>query len=152
MLIPISIPFLTIREDTIGIGSTTHLRIKEVNMRRMNPKRFALVFGVIFALFYLESVLVVAAPGRGAPFPFLKAVFPVLRADIPVWEIIVGVMGAFLLGWLIGAAVVDLHRYRLLAGSIRQNLRAVEYGKYSGKAGGHGGNHTDHDKHFPNGR
>lgn len=86
-------------------------------MGSINIRKFGLAFGTTFALFYLGCVMVMASVSREAAVFFFNSLFhgvdvsSILRTDMPVWEMITGLVETFILGWLIGAAIASIYNY-----------------------------------------
>lgn len=88
-------------------------------MNTINIKKFGFAFGATFALLYLGCVVVMLSLSReGAVFFFNSLmhgvdVTPILRTDMPLYEMIIGLAEIFILGWLIAATVASLYNLRL---------------------------------------
>ncbi len=88
-------------------------------MNTINIKKFGFAFGTTFAFLYLGCVVVMLSLGKeGAVFFFNSLmhgidVTSILRTDMPLYEMIIGLIEIFILGWLIGATVASLYNLRL---------------------------------------
>jgi len=84
-------------------------------MGAINVKKFGLAWGSTFALLYVGCAVVMAVAGReGTIFLFNSMmhgidVSGVIRMDVPVVEMILGIVQVFILGWLIGATVASIY-------------------------------------------
>lgn len=80
-------------------------------MNVFNTKRLGFAFGTTFSLLYLGSVFIIhTVPKEEAGFFFNSIVHGIdgsfiLRLDMPLSEMIVGIFEVFILGWLLGTAV-----------------------------------------------
>jgi len=88
---------------------------REDIMGAINVKKFGLAWGSTFALLYVGCAVVMAVAGReGTIFLFNSMmhgidVSGVIRMDVPVVEMILGIVQVFILGWLIGATVASIY-------------------------------------------
>lgn len=88
-------------------------------MNTINIRKFGFAFGTTFALLYLGCVIVMSAIGRDAAIFFFNSlmhgvdVTSILRTDMPLYEMALGLIEIFILGWLIGATVASLYNFSL---------------------------------------
>ena len=88
-------------------------------MKTIDFKRFGMAWGVTSALLYLGCVFVMWAAGKEAGVRFFNSlmhgidVAPIIRTDMPWWEMGMGLVEIFILGWLIGAAVAAIYNFGL---------------------------------------
>jgi len=88
-------------------------------MATIDIRRFGFAFGATFALLYLGCVLVMAVLSKGEAIFFFNSlmhgveVTSILRTDMPFYEMVIGVVEIFILGWLIGATVASLYNLAL---------------------------------------
>jgi hypothetical protein len=93
--------------------------IWEVVMGRIDIKRFGLAFGSTAALLYLGCILVVSTAGRETTIRFFNSllhgidVTAILRTEMPLWEMLMGIVETFILGWLIGASIASIYNFGL---------------------------------------
>lgn len=89
----------------------------EVIMERIDIKRFGLAFGSTSALLYLGCILVMSTVGRATTILFFNSllhgidVTTILRTEMPLWEMLMGVVETFILGWLIGASIASIYNF-----------------------------------------
>ena len=89
----------------------------EVIMERIDIKRFGLAFGSTSALLYLGCILVMSTVGRATTIFFFNSllhgidVTTILRTEMPLWEMLMGVVETFILGWLIGASIASIYNF-----------------------------------------
>ena len=84
-------------------------------MGAINVKKYGLAWGSTFALLYVGCAVVMSVAGReGTVFLFNSMmhgidVSGVIRMDVPIGEMILGIVQVFILGWLIGATVASIY-------------------------------------------
>jgi hypothetical protein len=92
--------------------------MREQNMERIEVKRFALAWGITFALLYLGCVFVMATTGRERTIFFFNSlmhgldVSSIIRMNMPFWKMLVGIIEIFILGWLTGATIAAIYNFR----------------------------------------
>lgn len=80
-------------------------------MQRLNIRRMGLALGSAFALTYLGCAFVMLTVPKDAAIRFFNSIMhginvePIMRWDMPWWEMIIGVLEVFILGWLFGGVV-----------------------------------------------
>ncbi len=83
----------------------------------INVKRFGLAWGTTCALLYIGCATVMAIAGReGTIFLFNSMmhgvdVSTVIRMDVPILEMIFGIIQVFILGWLVGATIASIYSF-----------------------------------------
>lgn len=86
-------------------------------MEHINVKKFGLAWGVTSALLYLGCVFLMLVVGKQGSIVFFNAlmhgidVTTILRTDMPFWEMILGIVEIFILGWLIGATIASIYNF-----------------------------------------
>ena len=86
-------------------------------MNLINVKRFGFALGAAFAVLHLGCAFVMATVPHEAALRFFNSIThgvnwePVMRWDMPVWEMLIGVLQVFILGWLFGAFVAVLYNF-----------------------------------------
>lgn len=81
----------------------------------LSPRRLGFAFASISALLYLGCAFVMLTVPQEAAIRFFNSVMhgvdvtPIVRWDMPWWEMSIGVLEVFILGWLIGATVAALY-------------------------------------------
>lgn len=84
-------------------------------MEHISFRRFGLACGTTAALLYLGCVLVVASVSRESQIRFFNSlvhgidVTSIVRTQMPVREMLLGVVEVFILGWLIGASIASIY-------------------------------------------
>ncbi len=88
-------------------------------MDTIKIKKFGLAVGVTFALLYMGCVFVMSTVSKESAILFFNSLIhgvdstSIIRTGIPFWEVIIGVIEAFILGWLTGATVASIYNLRL---------------------------------------
>lgn len=88
-------------------------------MGAINIKKFGLAFGFTFALLYLGCMLVMSTVGKEGTIFFFNSlmhgidVTSIIRMDMPLWEMIIGIIEIFILGWLTGATIASIYNFGL---------------------------------------
>ena len=86
-------------------------------MDAINIKRFGFAFGATFALLYLGCVFVMATAGKEVAIRFFNSllhgidVSSIIRMNMPVGEMVIGVIEIFILGWLSGATIASIYDF-----------------------------------------
>lgn len=84
-------------------------------MSAINTKRFGFAFGSTFALLYLGCVFVMATVGSEVTIRFFNSllhgldVTSIIRMNMPIGEMIIGIIEIFILGWLTGATIASIY-------------------------------------------
>lgn len=84
-------------------------------MAAIDIRRFGLAWGLTAALLYLGCALVMATVSRDTQVLFFNSllhgidVTPMLRATMPVWEMVMGLVETFILAWLVGASIASIY-------------------------------------------
>ena len=85
----------------------------------INVKRFGMAFGLTSAILYLGCVFVMWTVGREASIVFFNSlmhgldVSTIIRTDMPLWEMAMGLVEIFILGWLTGATIASIYNFGL---------------------------------------
>lgn len=80
-------------------------------MNTLSPTRFGFALAVASALAYLGCVIVMATVPQDVAVRFFNSIMhgvnvePIMRWEMPWWEMVIGVLEIFILGWLFGAVV-----------------------------------------------
>jgi len=80
-------------------------------METMNVKRAGLAFGCTGALLYVGCALLMMMAGSAGTVKLFNSllhgldVSSIVRMGVPLMESLLGLVGTFLLGWLIGACI-----------------------------------------------
>ena len=90
-----------------------------VDMERINIKWFGLAWGVTSAILYLGCVFVMWTVGKEASIMFFNSlmhgidVTSIIRTEMPWWEMAMGLVKIFILGWLTGATIASIYNFGL---------------------------------------
>ncbi len=88
-------------------------------MVAINIKRLGLAFGSTLALLYLGCVLLMLIAGREGTIFFFNNflhgidVTTIIRMNMPWWEMVMGIVEIFILGWLTGATIASVYNFSL---------------------------------------
>ncbi|MAT71043.1 MAG: hypothetical protein CMJ58_16135 [Planctomycetaceae bacterium] len=80
-------------------------------MNTLSIRRLGFAVGVTAALLYLGCVFVMLTVPHDVVIRFFNSllhgwdVAPIMRWDMPWWEVIVGALETLILGWLVGAVL-----------------------------------------------
>lgn len=84
-------------------------------MNTINIKRFGLAFGLTGAILYLGCVILMATVGHEDYVKFFNSLLhgldtsSLIRMQVPLWEALIGIVGTFILSWLIGACIAAIY-------------------------------------------
>ena len=90
-------------------------KMKERTMNIISIKRLGFALGSSCALLYLGCAFVMMTVPHEAAVSFFNSIThgvdwsPIMRWDMPWWEMVVGVLQVFILGWLFGALIAALY-------------------------------------------
>lgn len=88
-------------------------------MTVINAQRFRLAFGMTFALLYIGCALLMLIAGREASIFFFNSIIhaidvnSIIKTDMPLSEMLLGIIEMFILGWLTGATIAGIYNFRL---------------------------------------
>jgi hypothetical protein len=97
--------------------ANTTIRKKEDTMGAISIKRFGFAFGTTSALLYLGCVFVTAVAGRERTISFFNSlihgldVTSIIRMNMPLSEMLVGIVEIFILAWLTGATIASIYNF-----------------------------------------
>lgn len=80
-------------------------------MHRLNVKKLGFAFGLTGTIIYLGCMIVMATAGREGTIVFFNSLLHgldttnVIRMDVPLLEVLMGIVQTFILWWLIGASI-----------------------------------------------
>ena len=80
-------------------------------MHRLNVKKLGFAFGLTGTIIYLGCMIVMATAGREGSIIFFNSLLHgldtsnIIRMDIPLLEVLMGIVQTFILWWLIGASI-----------------------------------------------
>lgn len=84
-------------------------------MPRLNPKALGFSFASICAALYAACAAIMATVPKEAAIQFFNSLThgvdwgPIVRFDMPWYEMLIGITEVFILGWLIGATIAALY-------------------------------------------
>ncbi|MGD9993685.1 MAG: DUF5676 family membrane protein [Salinivirgaceae bacterium] len=84
-------------------------------MKTINIRRLGLAFGLTGTLLYLGCVILMTTVGRDASVQFFNSLLhgidtsSIIRMNVPLWEVLIGIIETFILGWLIGACIAAFY-------------------------------------------
>ena len=88
-------------------------------MQTLSVTRFGLALAMASALSYVGCVFVIMTVPQDVAINFFNSIMhgvdvtPIMRWDMPWWEMIVGVLEIFILGWLFGAIIAVFYNLGL---------------------------------------
>lgn len=86
-------------------------------MNRIDIKKFGLSWGLTGALIYMGCVLLMMAAGREGVIFLFNSLFhgmdiaPILRTDMPAWEMLIGIVETFVFSWIVGATIAAIYNF-----------------------------------------
>ncbi|MCF8078022.1 MAG: DUF5676 family membrane protein [Desulfobacterales bacterium] len=86
-------------------------------MEVIRIRKFGLACGSTAALLYLGCVFVMWTIGRQGSILFFNSlmhgidVSSIIRTEMPWWEMIMGLVEIFILGWLTGATIAGIYNF-----------------------------------------
>ncbi len=89
-------------------------------MERINTKAMGFALGLCFTLLYLAGVFIVHTVPRPAAVAFFNSIIhgidvsSIMRWEMPWWEMVIGVLQIFIIGWLFGSAVAILYNWTVV--------------------------------------
>ena len=92
---------------------------KEMIMNRIDIKRFGMAWGITSSLLYLGCMLVMWSAGKEGSILFFNSlmhgidVTTIIRMNMPWWEMLMGIVEIFIIGWLIGATIASIYNLGL---------------------------------------
>ncbi len=88
-------------------------------MYRLNVKKLGFAFGLTGALIYLGCMIVMATAGREGSIKFFNSLLHgldttnIIRMDVPLLEVLMGIVQTFILWWLIGACIAAFYNAQI---------------------------------------
>ena len=89
-------------------------------MNAIHIRKFGLAVGLTWALLYLGCAVVLVGVGKEATVSFFNSLLhgldtaPIIRMDIPFYEVCIGLVETFILGWLVGACIAGIYNFSML--------------------------------------
>lgn len=88
-------------------------------MNHINVKKLGLAFGLTGALLYLGCMFLMLTVGHDGTVKFFNNllhgldVSSIIRMNVPLWEVLIGIIETFVLGWLVGACIAGFYNMTL---------------------------------------
>lgn len=88
-------------------------------MYRLNVKKLGFAFGLTGALIYLGCMIVMVTAGQEGTITFFNSLLhgldttSIIRMDVPLLEVLMGIVQTFILWWLIGACIGAFYNAQL---------------------------------------
>ena len=88
-------------------------------METIDVKRFGMACGLTSSLLYLGCVFVMWSVGKEASILFFNSlmhgidVASIIRTEMPWWEMVMGLVEIFIIGWLTGATIASIYNFGL---------------------------------------
>lgn len=86
-------------------------------MNVLDVRRFALAFGVTGTVLYAGCISVMAVAPKEATIRFFNSLMhgvdvePIIRWEMPLWEVALGIAGTFILAWLTGGTIAAIYNF-----------------------------------------
>ena len=86
----------------------------------INVKKFGLAFGLTSLILYSGSILVMALTGRAGTIIFFNTllhgldVTSIIRMDMSLAEMLIGIVQAFIMAWLVGATIASIYNFHFI--------------------------------------
>lgn len=91
-------------------------------MMSIDIKRFGLAWGLTGALLYVGCAFVMMTAGKESVVFFFNSLFhgvdiaPILRTNMPWWEMVLGILETFVFSWLVGATIAGIYNMSMRTG------------------------------------
>lgn len=88
-------------------------------MNHISIRKFGLAFGITGALLYIGCALTMLILGHDSTVNFFNTllhgldVSSIIRMDVSLVEVLIGLIQTFILGWLIGACIAGVYNVSL---------------------------------------
>ena len=88
-------------------------------MNAIHIRKFGLAVGLTWALLYLGCAVVLVSVGKEATVSFFNSLLhgldtaPIIRMDVPYYELWIGLLESFILGWLVGACIAGIYNFSI---------------------------------------
>lgn len=89
--------------------------LKKTIMSHINIRKLGLAFGLTGALLYVGCAVVMLTLGHNSTVKFFNSllhgldVSSIIRMDIPLVEVLTGLVQTFIISWLIGACIAGIY-------------------------------------------
>ena len=84
-------------------------------MQRLSPKALGFSFASICAVLYAACAVIMATVPKETAIQFFNSLThgvdwgPIMRFEMPWYEMLIGITEVFILGWLVGATIATLY-------------------------------------------
>lgn len=88
---------------------------KRATIEQLSVHRLSFALGTLFATLYAASMIIVMSGPREVVVRFFNSILhgidvtTIMRWEMPWWEMVIGILEVFILGWLCGAALAILY-------------------------------------------
>mgnify|MGYP001792404515 CR=1 FL=1 len=92
------------------------------NLNSINPCRLGLAFSLTGVVFYLACILTMSTVPREKQIIFYNSllhgldVTPIMRMNVPLGEVLLGIISTFVLAWFAGAMVAGFYNWSAFSG------------------------------------
>lgn len=89
-------------------------------MKRLHVNRLGVAFAITGTLFYVGCIILMSILGAEATAVFFNSLLHgldtsgIIRMDIPFWEVAMGIILSFILGWISGALIAAIYNFGLV--------------------------------------
>lgn len=89
-------------------------------MKRLHINRLGVAFALTDTLFYIGCIILMSILGAQSTTLFFNSLLHGLdtagltRMDIPFWEVALGIVLTFILGWISGALIAAIYNFGLV--------------------------------------
>ena len=83
----------------------------------ISPRRLGIAFGATGVVFYLGCIITMGTVSHAKAIVFFNSllhgldVAPILRENVPLGEVLLGIVATFVLGWFAGAMVAAFYNW-----------------------------------------
>lgn len=83
----------------------------------LSPRRLGVAVGATGVVFYLGCILTMSTVPRDKAIVFFNGLLhgldvgPILRAHVPLGEVLLGIVATFVLGWFAGAMIAGFYNW-----------------------------------------
>lgn len=88
-------------------------------MNSIHIRKFGMAVGSTGVLLYLGCILLMLTVGRDGTIQFFNNLLhgldssSIIRMNVPIAEVLMGLIQTFILGWLIGASVAGIYNFSI---------------------------------------
>lgn len=87
--------------------------------QKLNVKKFGLALGLTTSILYLGCGVLMLTVGHEGTVNFFNSILhgldvsTIVRMNVPLWEVALGLIETFILGWLVGATIAAFYNFSL---------------------------------------